>query len=102
MYVPATFDHHRCVNSGFVAGILGHLGRRSLCISVVSTILSCTVVRLLECWSNVQSAFYEKVPAAGCRLWCGAGGMCTGGWTKGLLLVESSMAHQGVTLLHTD
>jgi hypothetical protein len=35
-----------------------------------------------------------------CRLWCGAGGMCTGGWTKGLLLVENSMTHQGVTLLH--
>jgi hypothetical protein len=101
-YVPVTFDHHRCVNSGFVAGILGHLARRSLCISVVSTLLSCTVVRLLECWSNVQSAFYEKVPAAGCRLWCGTGVMCTGGWTKGLLLVEISMTHQGVTLLHTD
>jgi hypothetical protein len=51
---------------------------------------------------NVQSAFYEKVPAGGCRLWCGAGGMCTGGWTKGLLLVENSITHQGVTLLHTD
>jgi hypothetical protein len=36
------------------------------------------------------------------RLWCGVGGMCTGGWTKGLLLVENSMMHQGVTLLHTD
>jgi hypothetical protein len=36
------------------------------------------------------------------RLWCGAGGMCTGGWTKGLLLVESSMTHQAFTLLHTD
>jgi hypothetical protein len=38
----------------------------------------------------------------GVRLWCGAGGMCTGGWTKGLLLVENSMTHQGVALLHTD
>jgi hypothetical protein len=30
----------------------------------------------------LQSAFYEKVPAGGgggCRLWCGTGGMCTGG-----------------------
>jgi hypothetical protein len=26
----------------------------------------------------------------------------TGGWTKGLLLVENSVTHQGVTLLHTD
>jgi hypothetical protein len=26
--------------------------------------------------------------------------MCTGGWTKGLLLVENSVTHQGVTLLH--
>jgi hypothetical protein len=51
---------------------------------------------------KVQSAIYEKVPAGGCRLWCGAGGMCTGGWTTGLLLVENSMTHQGVTLLHTD
>jgi hypothetical protein len=25
----------------------------------------------------------------------------SGGWTKGLLLVENSMTHQGVTLLHT-
>jgi hypothetical protein len=33
----------------------------------------------------VQSAFYEKVPAGG--------GMCTGWWTKGLLLVENSMTH---------
>jgi hypothetical protein len=30
------------------------------------------------------------------------GGKCTGGWTKRLLLVENSMTHQGVTLLHTD
>jgi hypothetical protein len=30
------------------------------------------------------------------------GGMCTGGWTKRLLLVKNSMTHQGVTLLHTD
>jgi hypothetical protein len=59
-------------------------------------------VPVLAVSENVQSAFYEKVPAGGCRLWCSAGGMCTGGWTKGLLLVESSMTHQGVTLLHTD
>jgi hypothetical protein len=38
----------------------------------------------------------------GGRLWCSAGGMCTGGWTKGLLLVENSMTHQGVTLLHRE
>jgi hypothetical protein len=30
------------------------------------------------------------------------GGKCTGGWIKGLLLVENNMTHQGVTLLHTD
>jgi hypothetical protein len=51
---------------------------------------------------QLQSAFQEKVPAGGCRLWCGSRGKCTGGWTKGLLLVENSMTHQGVTLLHTD
>jgi hypothetical protein len=34
-------------------------------------------------------------------VWFG-GGKFTGGWTKGLLLVENSMTHQGVTLLHTD
>jgi hypothetical protein len=27
----------------------------------------------------LQSAFYESVPAGGCRLWCGMGGMYTGG-----------------------
>jgi hypothetical protein len=43
---------------------------------------------------QLQSAFYEKVPAGG------GGG--TVGWTKGLLWVEDSMTHQGVTLLHTD
>jgi hypothetical protein len=51
---------------------------------------------------RVQSAFQEKVPAGGRRLWCGSGGKFTGGWTKGLLLVENSMTHQRVTLLHTD
>jgi hypothetical protein len=51
----------------------------------------------------VQSAFYEKVPAGGgVSALVRCGGMCTGGWTKGLLLVENSMTHQGVTLLHTD
>jgi hypothetical protein len=44
----------------------------------------------------------ESPRGEGGRLWCGAGGMCTGGWTKGLLLVENSMTHQGVILLHTD
>jgi hypothetical protein len=44
----------------------------------------------------------RESPCGGSRLWCGAGGMCTGGWTKGLLLVENSMTHQGVTLLHPD
>jgi hypothetical protein len=44
----------------------------------------CTVRILREspCWVG-----------GGCRLWCGTGGMCTGGWTKGLLLVENSMTH---------
>jgi hypothetical protein len=50
----------------------------------------------------VQSVFHEKVPAGGWRLWCGSGGKFTGGWTTGLLLVENSMTHQGVTLLHID
>jgi hypothetical protein len=50
----------------------------------------------------VQSAFHEKVPAVGWRLWCGSGVKFSGKWTKGLLLVENSMTHQRVTLLHTD
>jgi hypothetical protein len=41
-------------------------------------------------------------PCGVCRLWCGSGGKCTGERTKGLLLVENIMTHQGVTLLHTD
>jgi hypothetical protein len=53
----------------------------------------------------VQSARQKKVPAGG-----GGGGgsgavrgeSFTGGWTKGLLLVENSVSHQEVTLLHTD
>jgi hypothetical protein len=44
----------------------------------------------------------RESPCGGCWLWCGSGGMCTGGWTTGLLLVEHSMTHQVVTLLHTD
>jgi hypothetical protein len=44
----------------------------------------------------LQSAFHDKVPAGRCLLWCGSGGKCTGGWTKGLLLVEKSVTHQGV------
>jgi hypothetical protein len=39
-------------------------------------------------------------PCVGWWLWCGSGGKCTVGWTKGLLLVENSMTHQRVTLLH--
>jgi hypothetical protein len=46
------------------------------------------------------SAQYEDHPQLTCRLWCGSGGKCNGGWTKGLLLVENSMTHQAVTLLH--
>jgi hypothetical protein len=49
----------------------------------------------------VQSAFHEKVPGGGALVRFG-GGEFTVGWTKGLLLVENSMTHQGVTLLHTD
>jgi hypothetical protein len=50
----------------------------------------------------IQSAFQEKVPTGGWRLWCSSGGKFTGGWTKGLLLVENSMMHQRVTLLDTE
>jgi hypothetical protein len=50
----------------------------------------------------LQSAFHEKVRAGRGLLWCGSGGKFTGGWTKPLLLVENSMTHEGVTLLHTD
>jgi hypothetical protein len=54
---------------------------------------------LVKC-GLVQSSFHEKVPAW--LLWWGSEGHFTSGWTKGLLLVENSMTHQGVTLLHTD
>jgi hypothetical protein len=43
--------------------------------------------------------FTRKSPRGGWWLWCGSGGKFTGEW---LLLVENSMTHQGVTLLHTD
>jgi hypothetical protein len=54
-----------------------------------------------HCGPNTVRISWES-PCGGCRLWCGSGGNCSGGWTKGLLLVENSMTHQGVTLLHTD
>jgi hypothetical protein len=44
----------------------------------------------------------DTVRISGESPWCGSGGKCTGGWTKVLLLVENSMTHQGVTLLHKD
>jgi hypothetical protein len=50
----------------------------------------------------VQSAFLEKVPAVGGGSGAVRGGKFTVGWTTGLLLVENSMTHQGVTELHTD
>jgi hypothetical protein len=51
----------------------------------------------------VQSAFHEKVPVGwGVRALVLFGGKYTCGCTKGLLLVENSMTHQGVTLLYTD
>jgi hypothetical protein len=57
----------------------------------------------LECSAhNVQSARQEKVPAGGVGSGAGRGENFTGGWTKGLLMVENSVSHQGVTLLHTD
>jgi hypothetical protein len=51
---------------------------------------------------QLQCAFHEKVPAGVVGSGAVQGGKRTGGWTKGLLLVENSMTHQGVTLLHTD
>jgi hypothetical protein len=54
-----------------------------------------------SCATELQSAFQEKVPAGGWRLWCGSGGKFSGGWTTGLLLVGKSMTHLRVTLLHT-
>jgi hypothetical protein len=45
------------------------------------------------------SPHFRRKSLRGCWLWCCSGGICTGGWTKGLLLVESSMTHQGGTLL---
>jgi hypothetical protein len=50
----------------------------------------------------MYSPHFTRKSLRRCWLWCGAGGKCTGRWTKGLLLVENSMTHQGVTLLHTD
>jgi hypothetical protein len=55
-----------------------------------------------QCKSASTVRILRESRGGGCRLWCDAGGMCTGGWTKGLLLVGNSMTHQGVTLLHTD
>jgi hypothetical protein len=57
---------------------------------------------LTDVFGQLQSAFHEKVPAVErrWRLWCGSGGKFTGGWTKGLLLVENSMTHQRVTLFY--
>jgi hypothetical protein len=46
-----------------------------------------------------SDASQEKVPVCSGAGW---GENFTGGWTKGLLLVENSVSHQGVTLLHTD
>jgi hypothetical protein len=51
---------------------------------------------------EVQSARQEKVPAGGGGSGAVRGESFTGGWTKGLLLVENSVTHQGVTPLHTD
>jgi hypothetical protein len=48
---------------------------------------------------KLQSSFHEKVPAGGWLLWWYSDGQFTCGWTKGLLLVENSMTHQGVALL---
>jgi hypothetical protein len=74
-----------------------------VCVRVCACVCVCVCpVGSIPCPPHVQSAFYEKDPAVGCRFWCGAGGMCTGGCIRGLLLVENSMTHQRVTLLHTD
>jgi hypothetical protein len=51
-------------------------------------------------WGTVR--FSGESPCGVYGLWCGSGGKCTGGWTTRLLLVENSMTHQGVTLLHSD
>jgi hypothetical protein len=61
-----------------------HLERRS-CASIIGT------VRILQ-----------ESPCGGMSVPVRFRGKCIGGWTKGLLLVESSMTHQGVTPLHTD
>jgi hypothetical protein len=47
----------------------------------VASTLTTTPPRRLE--RNIQSAFYEKVPAGGCRLWCGAGECVLVGGLKG-------------------
>jgi hypothetical protein len=65
--------------------------RRRQHLTCVARSLAYQVERLRM---KLHTAFYEKVPA---------GGMCTAGWTTGLLLlVENSTTHQGDTLLHTD
>jgi hypothetical protein len=64
--------------------------------AVVSAVMN---LRVLMARSTLRIS--RESPCGGWRLWCGSGGKLTGGWTKGLLLVETCMTHQGVTLLHT-
>jgi hypothetical protein len=54
----------------------------------------------LEIWYSPH--FTRKSLCVGGWLWCGSGGKFIGGWTKGLLLVENSMTHLRVTLVHTN
>jgi hypothetical protein len=48
----------------------------------------------------VQFTGHEKITAGGLLLRCGAGGMFTNMWTRGLLLMESTTS-QRITLVHT-
>jgi hypothetical protein len=79
-----------------------HLNTRTEGCTVVGA--KACVPRPLQVHGNVireMWSFHEKVPAGG-GLWCGSGeSFLVGGLTKGLLLVENSMTHQGVTLLRT-
>jgi hypothetical protein len=57
------------------------------------------VIQLVVCTVCISR---ERPCEVGGGWGCGSGRKFTGDWTKGLLLVENSMTHQGVTLLHTD
>jgi hypothetical protein len=98
-----------------VAADLRHRLTPSQSLSSVAHPRQHVVLKVLYVASNIRfsCAFNVQLrPSTGyisressCGGWWlrwGSGRKFSGGWTKGLLLVENSMTHQGVTLLHTD